>query len=364
MNTAKNTSKNIEQLIAISLLVLLIIGSYLVLQPFVSALLWAALLCYATWPLFTHLNTRLKQRRNTAAALLCLALSAIVIVPLVFVALSLAENVSKLNSMLHTLLAQGLPMPPDWVRGLPLVGEKLNTLWLSAVYDTASLFEPLQRNLPEMSKWLLGRGVALGNGVLQMSLAMFILFFLYRDGEALALRLNNALERIGGEHARNLLTLAGSTVKGVVHGILGTAIAQGFLAGIGFLMAGVPGALLLGLITFFLSVVPLGPPLVWLPAAAWLYYQGEVGWAIFLVIWGVAVVSSIDNFLKPYLISQGAAMPFVLVLLGVLGGLAAFGLVGVFLGPTLLAVGYSIIRDWTLSPTAATPVTPETPAKT
>ena len=130
------------------------------------------------------------------------------------------------------------------------------------------------------------------------------------------------------------------------------------LAGIGFWMAGVPSALLLGLITFFLSVVPVGPPLVWLPAAAWLYYQGEVGWAIFLVIWGVAVVSSIDNFLKPYLISQGAAMPFVLVLLGVLGGLAAFGIVGVFLGPTLLAVGYSIVRDWTLSPTAETPAQP------
>lgn len=349
------TAKNIEQLIAISLLVLLLIGSFLVLQPFISALLWAALLCYATWPLFTRLNDRLKDRRNTAAALLCIALTTVVVVPVVIVVLSLADNVNKLNDMLHIVLAQGLPLPPDWVAGLPLVGEKLNEIWLSAVYDTASLLEPLKRNLPELSKWLLGRGVALGHGVLQMSLAMFILFFLYRDGAALALRLNNALARIGGEHARNLLQLAGGTVKGVVHGILGTAIAQGILAGIGFWMAGVPGALMLGLITFFLSVVPVGPPLIWLPAAAWLYYQGQVGWAIFLVVWGVAVVSSIDNFLKPYLISQGAAMPFVLVLLGVLGGLAAFGFVGVFLGPTLLAVGYSIVRDWTLSPATETP---------
>jgi len=350
-----NTAKNIEQLIAISLLVLLIIGSYLVLQPFISALLWAALLCYATWPLFTRLNHRLKGRRNTAAALLCLALTTVVIVPVVIVALSLADNVTKLNSLLHVVLAQGLPLPPDWVAGLPLVGEKLNEVWLAAVYDAASLFEPLKRNLPELSKWLLGRGVALGNGVLQMSLAMFILFFLYRDGAVLAQRLNNALTRIGGEHARNLLQLAGGTVKGVVYGILGTAVAQGILAGIGFWIAGVPGALLLGLLTFFLSVVPMGPPLLWLPAAAWLYYQGNVGWAIFLVVWGAAIVSSIDNILKPYLISQGAAMPFVLVLLGVLGGLAAFGFVGVFLGPTLLAVGYSIVRDWTLGSATETP---------
>ncbi len=143
-----NTAKNIEQLIAISLLLLLLIGSYLVLQPFISALLWAALLCYATWPLFTRLNTRLKDRRNSAAALLCLALTAVVVVPFVFVALSLADNVSKLNSMLHIALEQGLPLPPDWVTGLPLVGPKLNELWLSAATDTASLLEPLQRNLP------------------------------------------------------------------------------------------------------------------------------------------------------------------------------------------------------------------------
>lgn len=353
-----NTAKNIEQLIALSLLILLLIGSFLVLQPFISALLWAALLCYATWPLFTRLNARLNDRRNTSSALLCIVLTAIVVVPFVLVALSLADNVNKLNGMLHLLLAQGLPFPPDWVAGLPLVGEKLNDLWVTAVTDTASFLEPLKRNLPEMSKWLLGRGVALGNGAVQMSLAMFILFFLYRDGATLAERLNNALQRIGGEHARNLLHLAGSTVKGVVYGILGTAIAQGILAGIGFWISGVPGALLLGFMTFFLSVVPMGPPLIWLPASAWLYYQGHTGWAIFLVVWGVAVVSSIDNFLKPYLISQGAAMPFILVLLGVLGGLAAFGFVGVFLGPTLLAVGYSIVRDWTLSPTTEIPAKP------
>jgi predicted PurR-regulated permease PerM len=345
-----STAKNIEQLVAISLLVLLIIGSFLVLKPFISALLWAALLCYATWPLFTRLNDRLKGRRNATAGLLCIALTTVVVVPVVIVALSLADNVSKLNDILHTVLAHGLPQPPAWVADLPLLGERINAVWFGAVNDTASLIEPLKRNLPELSKWLLARGVALGNGVLQMSLAMFILFFLYRDGAALAERLNNAVRRIGGEHARSLLQLAGKTVNGVVYGILGTAVAQGLLAGIGFWLAGVPGALLLGFITFFVSVVPMGPPLVWLPAAAWLYYQGEIGWAIFLVIWGAAVVSSIDNFLKPYLISQGAAMPFILVLLGVLGGLVAFGFVGVFLGPTLLAVGYSIVRDWTLSP--------------
>ncbi len=351
-----NSAKNIEQLIALAVLVLLIMGTYLVLRPFISALLWAGLLCYATWPVLLRVNVGLKLRRGWAAALMCVTIALVLVAPFVIVVASLADNVGRLNTMVQSFLAQGLPAPPSWLAGLPWVGEKVHAFWLAATTDSSLLIEPMKRALPEISKWLLSHSITLGNGVLQLALSVFILFFLYRDGEALAQRMDTAMQRIGGERARTLLQLAGSTVKGVVNGILGTAIAQGILAGIGFLIAGVPGALLLGLATFFLSVVPVGPPLLWLPAAAWLYYQGEVGWAIFMLIWGAAVVSSVDNFLKPYLISQGAALPFILVLLGVLGGLVAFGFVGVFLGPTLLAVGYSLTREWTLNLATNTPV--------
>lgn len=350
-----NSSKNIEQLIALAVLILLIMGTYLVLQPFLTAVLWAGLLCYATWPVFVRVNAELKQRRGWSAALMCLFIAMVLVAPFVIVVASLADNVGRLNEIVQTFLDQGLPTPPAWLAGLPLVGEKLHAFWLAASTDTNLLIEPLKRSLPEASKWLLSHSIALGNGVLQLALSVFILFFFYRDGEALAQRMDNAMERIGGARARALLKLAGNTVKGVVNGILGTAIAQGVLAGIGFLIAGVPGALLLGLATFFLSVVPVGPPMLWIPATIWLYYQGEVGWAIFMFIWGAALISSVDNFLKPYLISQGASLPFILVLLGVLGGLVAFGFVGVFLGPTLLAVGYSLVREWTLTEAPAQP---------
>jgi predicted PurR-regulated permease PerM len=135
----------------------------------------------------------------------------------------------------------------------------------------------------------------------------------------------------------------------VVYGILGTALVQGVVAGIGFLIAGVPGALLLALLTFFLSLVPVGPPLVWGPAAIWLFNQGHTGWGIFMIIWGVAVISSVDNFVKPWLISQGSNLPFILILFGVLGGALAFGFIGVFLGPTLLAVGFKLIQEWAIT---------------
>jgi len=135
-------------------------------------------------------------------------------------------------------------------------------------------------------------------------------------------------------------------VRGVVYGIIGTAVAQGILAGLGFGLAGVPAAALLGVLTFFLSAVPVGPPLVWVPATVWLFSEGKTGWAVFMLVWGIFIVSGIDNIIKPYLISHGSKIPFIIVFMGVIGGALAFGLVGVFLGPTLLAVAYRVIEEW------------------
>jgi predicted PurR-regulated permease PerM len=160
-----------------------------------------------------------------------------------------------------------------------------------------------------------------------------------------AANLTAGIERIAGERGKHLLGVAGNTVRGVVYGILGTAMVQALIAGIGFLIAGVPGAALLALLTFFLSVVPVGPPLVWLPAALWLFSQGRTGWGIFMIVWGVGV-STVDNFVKPWLISQGSDMPIVLILFGVLGGAMAFGFIGIFIGPTLLAVIHRLVKEW------------------
>jgi len=172
-----------------------------------------------------------------------------------------------------------------------------------------------------------------------------IAYFFFRDGRGAAERLSNAVERIAGEQGKRLLEVAGNTVRGVVYGILGTAFVQAAMAGIGFLVAGVPGAGVLALLTFFLSVVPLGPPLIFVPAALWLFHQGSNGWGVFMLIWGAAI-STVDNFVKPWLIGRESAMPFLLILFGVLGGAFTFGFIGVFIGPTLLAVGYRLVNEW------------------
>ena len=181
----------------------------------------------------------------------------------------------------------------------------------------------------------------------QVLLSAFLAFFLLRDAPVLAERLGVVIDRLaGGGRGVHLMKVAGDTVRGVVYGILGTALVQALVAGIGFAVAGVPGAVLLGVLTFFFAIIPFGPPLIWLPAAFWLVTQGSPGWALFMLIWGALGISSVDNFLRPYLISQGSKMPFALVFCGVIGGALAFGVVGVFLGPTLLAVGFRLIEEW------------------
>jgi len=188
-----------------------------------------------------------------------------------------------------------------------------------------------------------------GEGLLQIVLVLFIAFFFYRDGPALVERLRDSSRRLGGELGEQMLALARSTVMGVMVGIVGTAAAQSLVALLGFLIAGVPGAVLLAAAIFFLSMIPVGPPLIWGGAAFWLYDQGQTGWAIFMAVYGVAVISSVDNFVKPLLISRTASLPILLIALGVFGGVLAFGFIGIFLGPVLLALGLVLAEKWTAS---------------
>jgi predicted PurR-regulated permease PerM len=195
--------------------------------------------------------------------------------------------------------------------------------------------------------WLLAAGVAVGMGVTQVLLSALLAFFLLRDAPDLSVRLGVAVERLAGQRGRHLIKVAGDTVRGVVFGILGTSFVQSVMAALGFFIAGVPGAVLLAVLTFFLAVIlPFGPPLIWVPASLWLFAQGETGWGVFMLIWGVLCISSVDNVVRPYLISQKSHMPFALIFCGVIGGALAFGLVGIFLGPTLLAVAFRLIDEW------------------
>lgn len=335
----------LEQNLGWFFLILLAAGCLFVMAPFVSALLWAAVLAFSSWPLYQRLLAAVGNRRTLAALLMTLGLMLIILFPFIIVGAKLADHVGELTVAVRKWIDAGPPAPPEWLQKLPVLGSRIAEYWQTLATDSAKLLAAARRFLEPASARLLGLGVALGGGLVQLALSIFIAFFFFRDGVRVAAQLSTAVVRIGGERGAHLLNLAGNTVRGVVYGILGTALVQAVIAGIGFMIAGVPGVGVLTLLTFFLSVVPMGPPLVWGPAAFWLFHQGQTGWGIFMIVWGIGV-SSIDNFVKPWLISRGSTMPFLLILFGVLGGAIAFGFIGVFLGPTLLAVGYRIIQEW------------------
>jgi predicted PurR-regulated permease PerM len=333
---------------------LIVVGAAWVLAPFLAALLFAAILCLTTWPLFAWLEARLKGRTTLAAGLMTLLLATAVLVPMSYLAATVADGVTQLLALLRAWFAAGDFSPPDWLASIPLVGEHAAAYWrkLAASQDELTrlgqqLFEPAR-------KLLAATATLIGQGLLELTLVVLIAFFFYRDGRDLAGRLAQLADKIGGELGGRMLELARTTIMGVMIGIVGTAAAQALVALVGFLIAGVPAALLLAAGTFFLSMVPVGPPLLWGGAAWWLYDKGETGWAIFMVVWGVAVISSVDNFLKPILISRHASQPILLIALGVFGGVLAFGFVGIFLGPVILALALTLADNWSKPAAAAT----------
>jgi predicted PurR-regulated permease PerM len=253
-------------------------------------------------------------------------------------------------ALVRDVQVEGLPPPPGWLANLPMFGERLTRLWASMDAQGAALFQSFKPHLGQVGNWLLARTARLGSGLVELTLALVFTFFFYRDGPRISAFVLRLLERLMGERGSYYLTLVGDTVQRVVNGVIGTAAAQALLALIGFLIAGIPGALVLCIVTFLLSLIPMGPPLAWVPAVGWLIWQEHYGMAVFLGLWGTFVISGVDNVLKPYLISRGGDLPLVIVLLGVFGGLLAFGFIGLFLGPTLLAVGYRLVTDWAREP--------------
>ena len=348
-----------KQLARIVLVTLLALGCALILQPFVAAILFAIVICIATWPVHAWLMARLGGRATFAAVLMTLLLMLVVLLPMVFITASLTDVVPLLLSKIRPVIEQAQIAPPDWLRAVPLVGEQLDTYWQSLANSREELNKLLRQSYEPARKTLLRTGALAGEGLLQLVLTLFIVFFFYRDGVALVARLRLGSRKLAGELGEQMLTLTRNTVMGVMIGIVGTAAAQALVALIGFLIAGVPGAMLLAAATFFLSMIPIGPPLIWGGAAFWLYDQGQTGWAIFMAIYGVAVISSVDNFVKPLLISRTASLPILLIALGVFGGILAFGFVGIFLGPVLLALGLVLTEKWTSAQLA--PASPPLP---
>lgn len=340
-------ARRTDQLVLLAALVLLVVGAFLVLRPFLSALLWAVVLSFSSWPAYRWLLTWVHGRRTLAALLMTLAITAILLGPTITIVVTLADNVREFGTVTAAWFRQGPPQPPGWMKHVPWVGDNLEQAWISYAEDSNRLLAAVKPLFEPVTAGLLQAGKTLGRGVLELSLSIFLAFFFFRDGAVLGDRAIAIARRLAGSQGDHLLQeVAGGTIRSVVYGILGTALAQALCAGLGFFIAGVPAPVLLGVLTFFVSVIPMGPPLIWVPAAIWLFQTHSIGAGIFMVLWGMLIISLVDNVVRPLIISQGNNMPFILIFMGVLGGALAFGFIGVFLGPTLLAVSFRLFEEW------------------
>jgi predicted PurR-regulated permease PerM len=336
--------RNFGRIAAITLLTL---GCLYVMAPFLAAILFAACVVISSWPLYERLLARCRQRHMLAASTMTLTLTLLVLIPIALVGYHLADNVTRLFEQLRMIIDTGDIAPPVWIRNIPMVGTYIDNYLNELIGSREQMMALGKRMLEPGRHYLAVSGIVLGTGIAQMALAAFVAFFLYRDGMTLLRAIAVVMGRVMGENAPHILRTVSQTVRGVMYGLLGTALAQALVAALGFAIAGVPGVPLLSVLVFVLSLVPVGPPLVWGGAALWLFSHGENGWGIFMLIWGTVLISGVDNVVKPMLISRGSSLPLLLTLLGVLGGVLAFGFVGIFIGPTLLAVGYSLLSDYT-----------------
>lgn len=329
---------------------LLLIGCFIILHPFIPALMLSLIFSLTTWPAFTWLQARLKGRITLAAALMTLLLAACFIVPLLFLGSSITENVRHLWTGAVTMLNTHAKEPPSWLLQIPAFGTQLGETWQTYADDREKLLATLTEYAGPATQFAIGLAAVIGKGLIDLTLGVIIAYFFFRYGLQAAERISNLINAFAGARGQHLLQLSKKTMIGVIYGILGTAIAQGAMAGIGFWIAGIPNAGFLGLITFFVSIIPFGPPLIWVPATLWLISEQEYYSAIFMAIYGACVISLLDNVIRPYFISVGSNLPILLVLMGVIGGILAFGFIGLFIGPVLLAIALTLVMEWSNTP--------------
>jgi predicted PurR-regulated permease PerM len=338
----------IERAIVLVLFAGLMLGVLLVLRPFATALLFGAILAIATWPLRAAL-VRAGLGRGLVSALLLLAALLLMGLPVLAVGPRLAAQLVEATHHAEAVLATLSAAPPDWLAHLPLVGQRLARGWSDAARAGGDLHIVLEPYADWIRQTVITAAQALADSVLQFVLALIVAAMFWANGDVLGATLRDVFLRLGGAPGAEALEAAAGSLRSVAYGVVGTAMLQGILMGLGAVIAGVPAPGLLGFVVMLLAISQIGAPLillVWGGSAWWLLHEGAQGWAVFMLLWGLLLVSGSDNVVRPWLIKQGVAMPLTLVILGVFGGFLSFGFLGLFIGPALLAVVFTLLKAW------------------
>ena len=321
-------------------------ASFWILRPFIAPTIWATMIVVATWPVLIALQARFGGRRWPAALAMTAAMLLVFVIPFMLAIGTLVENADRISTWVTKLLAAGLPSAPEWVDRIPLAGSRISAVWNELADAGASGILPkIQPYAGGAMQWLVKEAGTLGGALLQFLLTVVIAAIMYVYGDTAAAGVRAFGRRLAGARGEEAVTLGGQAIRGVALGVVVTALAQSILGGIGLAITGVPFAPVLTALMFMLCLAQVGPVLVLAPAVAWMYWTGDTVWATVLLLFTI-VVGTMDNFLRPYLIKMGADLPLLLIFAGVIGGLLSFGLLGIFVGPLVLAVTYTLLEAW------------------
>jgi predicted PurR-regulated permease PerM len=327
----------------------LIIGSFRILQPFLPAIIWAVMIVVATWPILLWVQARLRGRRLPAAAAMIVALVLTFVLPLWLAVGTILEHADAIVAWAKSLAGTTIAGPPHWLQSVPLAGPRLAAEW-SAVADSGGkqILARLSPHVGDLTGWFVAQVGSFGVLLVEFLMTLAVAAILYVRGEQAYIAVQRFASRLAGEQGERALAVAGRAIRGVALGVVVTAIVQAVLGGVGLAVCGIPFVSLLTSVIFVLAVAQIGAAVVLVPAVIWLYWSGETTWGTVLLVWGL-VVLNVDNFLRPVLIQRGAKLPLLLIFVGVIGGLMALGLVGIFVGPVVLAISYELLTAWVVT---------------
>jgi predicted PurR-regulated permease PerM len=331
-----------------------------VVKPFLTPMVWAGILAFVTWPVYRRLLQLLKGRRTAGALIMTTLLIILLVVPVLWLLVRLQGELADAYQTLSSRVSEGPLVLPDAIARIPLIGPAATEL-LTAYWNDPSLWkEQLKDWLEPWISEFAGIIGKVGRSLLDLVFAGLTLFFFYRDGDVVVAQAREGLRKLIGDPADAYFKAIGETTNAVVSGLIVTALVQGFIAGIGYKITGVSAPVLLGALTTLTSLIPfVGTVIVWAPIAVWMLLSDQIGAGVGLLAWGAIVVHPTDNILRPLLISKGSDIPLLIVFFGVAGGLLAFGLLGLFVGPLILTVLLAIWREWLGGNVAASPNSPK-----
>jgi len=343
--------QNLRRDLTRTVLAVLIIGGLIaaslwILRPFLAATIWSTMIVVTTWPVLRTLQARLWRKRWLAATVMTAALLLVFVIPLSAAIGTIVANAGEIVDWANRFTDVKLPRPPEFVEKIPILGEKTANLWREyADKGPEELAEVVRPYASRVTSWFVAEVGNFGLVTLQFLLTVVISAILYMTGEDAARWVRRFGRRLAGERGDDVVRLAGQAIRGVALGVVVTAFVQSVLGGIGLAIAGVPFAAVLTAVMFMLALAQIGAVPVLLGGLAWLWWKDDTAWFVALLIWTI-LVGSLDNILRPVLIKKGADLPLLLIFAGVIGGLFAFGLLGLFVGPVLLAVAYTLLDAW------------------